>query len=160
MDWKEQIKKIKAKAEENLEKEEAEAQVLALDLARKIEESRKILKEFASVSKCRIKLLNRRHKEIDQETGETYHAGGVLIFVRKKAGLLGQLFRRHEEPLIAVLKFPHPVAILNQEGFEDIVEFSYSDAIKQATINEFTPDWLKQNLQVAYTLFLDEQKIV
>ena len=71
MDWKEQIKKIKARAEENLEKEEAEAHASASDLARKIEDSREILKEFASVSRSRIKLVNQRHKEIDRETGET-----------------------------------------------------------------------------------------
>ncbi len=159
MDWKEQIKKIKARAEENLAKEEAEARDLALDLARKIEDSREILKEFASVSRSRIRLLNQRHKEIDQETGETYYAGGVQILVRKKAGFLSQLLRKKEEPLIAALKFPHPVAIMNQEGFEDSIEFVYSDTSKKATITEFNPDWLKQNLEIAYSLFLNERKM-
>jgi hypothetical protein len=160
MDWKEQLKKIKAKAEENLEKEEEEAQALALDLAQKIEESREILKEFASVSGARVKLLNRRHKEIDPETGEPYYAGGVLILIRKKAGFLGQFLKKEEEPLIARLKFPHPLAILNQEGFEDSIELIYSDTFKKATIDEFNPDWLKQNLEIAYSLFLDEQKMI
>lgn len=160
MDWMEQLRKIKAKAEEDLEKEEMEAKALALDLAQKIEDSRKILKEFASVSKSRIKFLNQRHKKIDPETGETYYAGGILILIQKKSGFLGQLLKKEEEPLIARLKFPHPVAILNQEGFEDSIEFIYSDTSKKVTINEFNPDWLKQNLEVAYSLFLNEQKMI
>jgi hypothetical protein len=160
MDWKEHLKKIKAKAKENLEKEEEEAEVLALDLADKIEESREILREFAWVTRSRIKLLNQRHREIDTDTGEPYYAGGVLIIIRKKTGFFGQLFRKEEEPLIARLKFPHPVAIMNQEGFEDNVEFIYSDTEKKTTINEFNSEWLKQNLEVAYSLFINEQKIV
>ncbi|MGB2696891.1 MAG: hypothetical protein WBD28_03405 [Candidatus Zixiibacteriota bacterium] len=160
MDWKEHLKKIKSKAEENLEKEEAEAEVLALDLAEKIEESREILKEFASVTRSRIKLLNQRHREIDPDTRETYYAGGVVIYIRKKLGFFGQVFKKEEEPLIAKLKFPHPVAIMNQEGFEDSIEFIYSDTEKKATINEFNPEWLKQNLEVAYSLFINEQKII
>jgi len=160
MDWKEQLKKIKARAEENLEREEAESQALALDLAEKIEQAREIVKEFASVSKSRIKLLNQRRKKSDPETGDTFYAGGILIIVRKKRGFLGQLLKRKEEPLIARLQFPHPAAILNQEGFEDCVEFIYSDTSRKASINEFSPDWLKQNLEVAYSLLIDEQKIV
>lgn len=160
MDWKEQLKKIRARAEENLEKEEAESQALALDLAEKIEQAREIVKEFASVSKASVKILNQRHKEIDPETGETFYAGGILIVVRKTTGLLGQFLKRKEQPLIARLKFPHPAAILNQEGFEDWVEFIYSDTSRKATISEFSPEWLKQNLEVAYSLFINEQKIV
>jgi len=160
MDWMEQIKKIKAKAEKDLEKEEIEAKALAVNLAEKIEDSRTILKEFAKVSKSRIKLLNQRRKKIDPETGETYHAGGILILVRKKAGFLRQLLKKQEEPLIAELEFPHPAAILNQEGFEDAIEFVYSDTSKKATIDEFNPDWLKRNLEVAYSLFLNAQKMI
>ena len=160
MDWKEHLEKIKAKAEENLEKEEVEAKVLALNLAQKIEDSRKILKEFGSVSKSRIKFLNQRRRKIDPDTGEPYHAGGVLIIIQKKLGLFRQILKKQDEPLIACLKFPHPVAILNQEGFEDSIEFIYSDTSRIATISEFTPDWLKQNLEVAYTLFLNEQKMI
>ena len=160
MDWKEHLKKIKTKAEENLEKEEVEAESLAFNLAEKIEESREILREFASVAKSRVKLINQRHKKIDSDTGEAYYAGGVLIVVRKKTGLLGQFFRKKEEPLIARLKFPHPVAIMNQEGFEDSIEFIYSNTEKKTTINEFNTNWLKQNLEVAYSLFINEQKIV
>jgi hypothetical protein len=160
MDWKEHLKKIRARAEENLEKEEEEAEVLALDLADKIEESRKILREFAWVTKSRVKLLNKRHKKIDPDTGEPYYAGGVVINIRKKLGFFGQVFKKEEEPLIARLKFPHPVAIMKQEGFEDSVEFIYSDTEKKTTINEFNTDWLKQNLEVAYSLFINEQKIV
>lgn len=160
MDWKEQLKKIRARAEENLEKEEAESQTLALDLAEKIEQAREIVKDFASVSKASVKVLNQRHKEIDRETGETFYAGGILIVVRKTTGLLGQFLKRKEQPLIARLRFPHPAAILNQEGFEDCVEFIYSDTSRKATISEFSPEWLKQNLEVAYSLFINEQKIV
>ncbi len=160
MDWKEHLKRIKAKAEENLEKEEAEAEVMALYLVDKIEESREILREFASVAKSRVKLTNQRHKKIDPDTGEAYYAGGVLFLVRKKTGLFGQFFRKKEEPLIARIRFPHPIAIMNQEGFEDSIEFIYSDTEKKTTINEFNSEWLKQNLEVAYSLFINEQKII
>jgi len=160
MDWKEQLKKIRARAEEDLEKEEAEAQALAFYLAEKIENAREIVKDFASVIKARVRVLNQRHKEIDPVSGETFYAGGILVVVRKKRGLLGQLFKRRQEPLIARLKFPHPAAILYQEGFEDCVEFIYSDTSRKATINEFSPEWLKQNLELAYSLFIDERKII
>ena len=159
MDWKEQLKKIRARAEEDLEKEEAQAQALACDLAEKIEEAREIVKEFGSVIKARVRVLNQRHKEINPGSGETFYAGGILIVVRKKRALLGQLFKRKQEPLMARLKFPHPAAIMYQEGFEDCIEFLYSDTSRKATISEFSPQWLKQNLELAYSLFVNERKI-
>jgi uncharacterized protein YjbJ (UPF0337 family) len=159
MSWKEDLKKLKEKVRKQKSNEKTQAEDLADELIGKIGESLEILKEFAQVSNAKIKLIDRRHKEIDSEIGKPYYAGNIIISVqgwKEKPSVFKSLFEfKKKKILIAQIKFPHPEAIENQEGYENAIAFSYSDIKKEITIENFTPEWLKENLEQAYYHFLN-----
>jgi len=159
MSWKEDLKKLKEKVRKQKNNEKTQAEDLADELISKIEESLEILKEFAQVSDAKIKLIDQRHKEIDSEIGKPYYAGGIVISVQRwkeKLSFFKSFFEsKKKKILIAFIKFPHPEAIENQEGYENAIAFSYSDIKKEITIENFTPEWLKENLEQAYYHFLN-----
>lgn len=159
MSWKEDLKKIKEKVKKQKNNEKTQAEDLADGLIGKIGESLEILKEFAQVSNAKIKLIDQRHKEIDSEIGKPYYAGGIVILIqgwRRKQSLFQRLFEsRKKKILIACIKFPHPEAIENQEGYENAIIFSYLDVEKKTTIEDFGRKWLKENLEQAYYRFLN-----
>jgi hypothetical protein len=159
MSWKEDLRKLKEKVSKQKNNEKTQAEDLADELIDKIGESLEILKEFAQVSNAKIKLTDQRHKEIDAEIGRPYYAGNIIISVqgwKEKSSLFKSLFEfKKKKILIAQIKFPHPEAIENQEGYENTIAFSYSDLKKETTIENFTPEWLKENLEQAYYHFLN-----
>ncbi len=69
MSWKEKLKIIKTEAQSSKEKQKYAAKALASRVSYWIEKAFDLAKEFAQVSKAKVKLFNLRHKEIDELTG-------------------------------------------------------------------------------------------
>ncbi|HEX9912276.1 MAG TPA: hypothetical protein VGB01_03405 [candidate division Zixibacteria bacterium] len=160
MSWKEKLKKIKTEAQTSKEKQKDEASALASRVGYWIEKAEDLAKEFAQVSKAKVRLFNLRHKEIDELTGKKYYTGGVILEInRQKSSLLNWL--KPDEPvekLIAQIEFPHPEAIKRLEGYEDKIKIIYSHTEKEMTFKDFSLELLKTHLEEAYSYYLSKMK--
>ena len=160
MSWKEKLKKIKTEAQASKEKQKDEASALASRVSYWIEKAEDLAKEFAQVSKAKVKLFNLRHKEIDELTGKKYYTGGVTLEItRQKSSLLNWI--KSDEPaekLIAQIEFPHPEAIKRLEGYEDKIKIIYSNSEKEIPFKEFSLELLKTHLEEAYSCYLSKRK--
>jgi beta-galactosidase/beta-glucuronidase len=160
MSWKEKLKKIKTAAQASKEKQKEEASALASRVSYWIEKAEDLAKEFAQVSKAKVKLFNLRHKEIDELTGKKYYTGGVTLEItRQKSSLLNWI--KSDEPaekLIAQIEFPHPEAIKRLEGYEDKIKIIYSNSEKEIPFKEFSLELLKTHLEEAYSCYLSKRK--
>ncbi len=160
MSWKEKLKKIKTEAQASKEKQKEEASALASRVSYWIEKAEALAKEFAQVSKAKVKLFNLRHKEIDELTGKKYYTGGVTLEItRQKSSLLNWI--KSDEPvekLIAQIEFPHPEAIKRLEGYEDKIKIIYSNSEKEIPFKEFSFELLKTHLEEAYSCYLEKMK--
>lgn len=161
MDWKERLHKIKSEAKASRQKQKEEARSLAEHLNDLIDEAEDLAREFAQVSKAKVRLLNLRHQEIDQFSGKKYYTGGVVLEIFKpKSSILGWFKSEEpEERIIAQVEFPHPSAIKKLEGFEDKIKIEYSGEEKEIPFEEFDLELLKTHLEEAYSYFLSKTKI-
>jgi len=73
MSWKDRLQKIKIEAQTSRERKKEEALALHNQVSLLIDASEDLAREFASVSKAKVRLFNQRHKEIDEVTGKKYH---------------------------------------------------------------------------------------
>jgi len=160
MSWKDRLKKIKSEAQSSRERKKEEAIELSGQVTDLIEAAEDLAKEFASVSKAKVRLLNHRHKEIDEVTGKKYYSGGIVLQVFKRKSLISHWLKSEEpeEKLIFQVEFPHPEAIRRLEGFEDKIRVLYSPAEKEIPLKEFSLDALKTHLEEAYSYFLSKLK--
>lgn len=160
MDWKERLHKIKSEAQTSRQKQKEEAQILARMVNDLIEHAEDLAREFAQVSKAKVRLLNERHQVIDESSGEKYHTGGIVLEIFKpKSSLLGWFKSEElEEKIIAKIEFPHPSAIKKLEGFEDKIKLEYSSIEKEIPLEEFNLELLKTNLEEAYSYFLTKNR--
>jgi len=161
MSWKDRLQKIKTEAQASKERQKEESKALASQVNNLIEEAEDLTKEFAQVSKAKVKLIDQRHKEIDELTGKKYYSGGVILQIfQQKSSLLGWFKSEEpEEKLIAQIEFPHPSAIKRLEGFEDKIKIEYSNIEKEIPLQEFTLELLKTHLEEAYSYFLSKMKM-
>ncbi len=160
MSWKDRLQKIKTEARASRERKKGEALELSGQVSELIEAAEDLAKEFASVSRTKVRLLNLRHKEVDELTGKKYYAGGISLQIFKpKSPISGWLkLQEPEEKLIVEIEFPHPEAIRKSEGFVDRVMILVPHSEKEIPLKEFTLEILKIHLEEAYSLFLSKQK--
>ena len=160
MSWKDRLQKIKTDAKTSRERKKEEALALSSQVSYLIDESEDLAREFASVSRAKVRLLNQRHKEIDEVTGKKYYCGGIILQVFKRKNSISHWLKSEEpeEMLILQVEFPHPDAIRRLEGFEDKVKILYSHTEKEIPFKEFSPEVLKIHLEEAYSYFLSKLK--
>ncbi len=160
MSWKDRLQKIKTEAQASRERKKEEALTLHNQVSLLIDASEDLAREFASVSKAKVQLLNQRHKEIDEATGKKYYSGGVVLQVFKRRSSISHWLKSEEpeEKLIFQVEFPHPEAIRRLEGFEDKIRILYSHTEKEIPLKEFSPEALKTHLEEAYSYFLSRLK--
>ena len=161
MNWKERLQKIRSEAQTSRQKEKEEAQALARRVNDLIEQAEGLAREFAQVSKAKVRLLDERHQETDEFSGKKYYSGGIVLEIFKpKSTLLGWFKSEEpEEGIIAQVKFPHPSAIKKLEGFEDKIKIEYSSVEKEIPFEEYDLELLKTHLEEAYSYFLSKMKI-
>ena len=160
MSWKDRLQKIKTEAKASRERKKEEALALHNQVSLLIDESEDLAREFASVSKAKVQLLNQRHKEIDEVTGKKYYSGGIILQVFKRKSMISHWLKSEEpeEKLIFQVEFPHPEAIRRLEGFEDKIRILYSHTEKEIPLKEFSPETLKTHLEEAYSYYLSKLK--
>jgi len=160
MSWKDRLQKIKTEAQTSRERKKEEALALHNQVSLLIDASEDLAREFASVSKAKVRLLNQRHKEIDEVTGKKYYSGGVVLQVFKRKSSISHWLKSEEpdEKIIFQVEFPHPEAIRRLEGFEDKIKILYSHTEKEILLKEFSPEALKTHLEEAYSYFLSKLK--
>lgn len=160
MSWKERLQKIKTEAQTSRERKKEEALALHNQVSLLIDASEDLAREFASVSKAKVQLLNQRHKEIDEATGKKYYSGGVVLQVFKRRSSISHWLKSEEpeEKLIFQVEFPHPEAIRRLEGFEDKIRILYSHTEKEIPLKEFSLEALKTHLEEAYSYYLSKLK--
>jgi hypothetical protein len=160
MSWKDRLQKIKTEAQSSRERKKEEALELSGQVTDLIEAAEDLAKEFASVSRTKVRLLNQRHKEIDEVTGKKYYSGGVVLQVFKRKSSISHWLKSEEaeEKVIFQVEFPHPEAIRRLEGFEDKIKILYSHTEKEILLKEFSPESLKTHLEEAYSYFLSKLK--
>jgi len=160
MSWKDRLQKIKTEAKVSRERKKEEALALHNQVSLLIDESEDLAREFASVSKAKVQLLNQRHKEIDEVTGKKYYSGGIILQVFKRKSMISHWLKSEEpeEKLIFQVEFPHPEAIRRLEGFEDKIRILYSHTEKEIPLKEFSPETLKTHLEEAYSYYLSKLK--
>jgi len=160
MSWKDRLKKIKSEAQSSRERKKEEALELSGQVTDLIEAAEDLAKEFATVSRAKVRLLNQRHKEIDEFTGKKYYSGGIVLQVFRRKNPISHWLKSEEpeEKLIFQVEFPHPEAIRRLEGFEDKIRILYSHTEKEITLKEFSPEALKIHLEEAYSYFLSKLK--
>jgi len=160
MSWKDRLQKIKTEAQASRERKKEEALELSGQVTELIETAEDLAKEFSSVSRTKVRLLNQRHKEIDEVTGKKYYSGGIILEIFKpKNPFAGWLKSEEpEEMLILQVEFPHPEAIRRLEGFEDKIKILYSHTEKEIPLKEFSPETLRTHLEEAYSYFLSKLK--
>ncbi|MDP3025760.1 MAG: hypothetical protein Q8O10_09535 [candidate division Zixibacteria bacterium] len=160
MSWKDRLKKIKSEAQSSRERKKEEALELSGQVTDLIEAAEDLAKEFASVSRAKVRLLNQRHKEIDEVTGKKYYSGGIVLQVSKRKSSISHWLKSEEseEKIIFQVEFPHPEAIRRLEGFEDKIKILYSHTEKEIPLKEFSPEALKTLLEEAYSYFLSKLK--
>jgi len=161
MNWKDRLHKIKTEAKASEEKQKEEAKALAIQMNNLIDKAEDLAREFAQVSKAKVRLINQRHKEIDEFTGKKYYTGGVILEIFKQRSFLSGWFQSEEpeEKLIAQIEFPHPSAIKRLEGFEDKIKIEYSSIEKEIPLEEFNLELFKTQLEEAYSFFLSKTKM-
>jgi hypothetical protein len=161
MDWKEKLRKIKSEAHTSKQKQKEEAQVLAARVNDLIDQAENLAREFAQVSKTKVRVTNERHQEMDESSGKKYYTGGVVLEIFKpKSSLLGWFKSvEPEEKIIALIEFPHPSAIKKLEGFENKIKLEYSSIEKEFPLDEFDSELLKTYLEEAYSYFLAKMKM-
>lgn len=160
MSWKDRLQKIKTEARASRERKKEEALDLSGQLAELIETAQDLAQEFASVSKTKVRLLNERHREIDEATGRKYYAGGVILQIfKRKSSISGWLKGgESEEKLIFQVEFPHPEAIRRLEAFEDKIKIRSPITEKEISLKEFSTEVFKTHLEEAYSYFLSKTK--
>ena len=160
MNWKNRIQKIKSEAKISKEKQKEEAKALANLMNDLIDESEDLAKEFTQISKAKVRLINDRHKEIDETSGKKYYAGGIILVIYKPKGFFRGWFKsiEPEDRIIFQIEFPHPSAIKKLEEFEDIIKIEYSNIEKEIPLEEFNLELFKTHLEEAYSFFLSKRK--